>query len=1012
MTARPTSVAPDGAAATVRIGPYEIIRELGRGGMGAVFLARDTILGRRVAIKLLHTDSEEITARFVQEARMTAALGHENIIVIHEVGEHQGSPFMVLEFLEGAPLSKQVEGGRVLSPARAVELAIPVARALCAAHARGIVHRDLKPDNVFVTDGGVVKVLDFGIAKLLRGPCAPAPGQPGPVSGPSVGAAPAAATVAESPSGRGRPSAPLPPPPVAPDGHALAASRHSLVPEIETRRGAIIGTLPYMSPEQWGADEVDHRTDIWALGVMLFEMVTGRHPLAPLSGWQLSVIGDLTQPMPGVRTLRPDLPDDLADLIDHCLVKPKQDRLGSARELSARLEALRPSRRGARLRSDECPYAGLVAFQKADAARFFGRGREIAAAATQLRSQPLVGVVGPSGVGKSSFVRAGLMPALEHAPWQAGDTWRTLVIRPGRQPLAALAQVLAPLVGAGATHEMTMAAPDATAIAADLVNIETTRARLAAEPGYLGAVLRSRARQRGQHILLFVDQFEELYTLGAEAGERRAFTACLAGAADDATSPLRVVLALRSDFLDRVAEDPEFLRELGRGLFFLRAPGREALREAVVEPAALAGYEPESTAMVDQLVDELAHSAGALPLLQFAALRLWELRDRGRRLLTEASLRAIGGVAGALASHADAVVAELPPPAQHLVRALLLRLVTPERTRAQVTVAELAELVEPGRAGVGLGQLVDHLVHARLLVVHGGGDRASSSADGASAGGDHGEPVRADARVELVHESLIQTWPRLRRWLDDHQDDAGFLVELRTAARQWDGKGRRAGLLWRGEAAEEAARFVRRYQGTLAPVERAYLDAVVALLARTARRRRWFVVGTIATLSLLVAAAAVALVLIRDAQTQAVQQAEFARAAEIRVREQLERVQAEERARREAEERERAARKTAERAAVQVKVSNRALAGANRELAEALQRANQARRRARSSASAARAAEVDAREANRELAILLERERERVRRLRAQGGTLIEEVPIVAGELDGSDADRSEGGEP
>jgi serine/threonine protein kinase len=150
------------------IGQYEIIRELGRGGMGAVFLARDTRLGRRVAVKFLQTTSPTLADRFILEARATARCHHDNIIVIHEVGKHRGNPYMVLEYLRGSPLDELVGNGRRLPPGRAVELIVPVVRALVCAHEHGIVHRDLKPENIFVTESGTVKVLDFGIAKVVQ----------------------------------------------------------------------------------------------------------------------------------------------------------------------------------------------------------------------------------------------------------------------------------------------------------------------------------------------------------------------------------------------------------------------------------------------------------------------------------------------------------------------------------------------------------------------------------------------------------------------------------------------------------------------------------------------------------------------------------------------------------------------------------------------------------------------------------------------------------------------------
>jgi hypothetical protein len=190
------------------------------------------------------------------------------------------------------------------------------------------------------------------------------------------------------------------------------------------------------------------------------------------------------------------------------------------------------------------------------------------------------------------------------------------------------------------------------------------------------------------------------------------------------------------------------------------------------------------------------------------------------------------------------------------VRALFLRLVTSERTRAIVPVGELYEL-SPDPAEVH--RVVDRLVRSRLLV----GQTTASEAGGTAAGGS----------VELVHESLIHSWPLLRRWLDETQDDAVFLEQLRSAAKQWQARGRAPGLLWRGEAMQEAKLWHGRFRGDLPDVQRAYLAAVFALSVRAARRRRVAVVGAIAVLSALVVAAAVALVTIRDAQQEATAQA-------------------------------------------------------------------------------------------------------------------------------------------
>ena len=610
---------------------------------------------------------------------------------------------------------------------------------------------------------------------------------------------------------------------------------------------------------------------------------------------------------------------------------------------------------------------------------------------------PLLGIVGPSGVGKSSFVRAGVVPALK----SSGEQWSTLVVRPGRSPMAALAYALTPMVSTTSnTHT-------STTTSGDLQQQQEVVERLYAEPGYLGAALRSRARSRGQHILLFVDQFEELYTQVPDPRERLAFTACLAGVCDDATTPLRLVLSLRSDFLDHVAEAPLLMAELTHGLFFLTPPDRDGLRDALSQPAQMAGYQFEAPAMIEAMLDHLEHTPGALPLLQFAASQLWETRDRAHRLLTAASYHRIGGIAGALASHADAVVAECTQREQTLVRALFLRLVTSERTRAIVPVGELHEL-SPDPAE--LHRVVDRLVRSRLLV----SQTTTSAPGGTSAGG----------TVELVHESLIHGWPLLRRWLDETQEDAAFLEQLRNAAKQWQAKGHAQDLLWRGQAMQEAKLWHSRYRGELPDLQRAYLDAVFALSARATRRKRMAVIAAMGFLSVLVIAAGVGLIMIRNAQQEATAQAH-------RVEQQLTLTQAAEQAAKAAEQTAKAAEQTA-KAAEQTANAERAktvaanakLATQNAKLVAAINAAEQARQeaerakveaekarlraeaskrleqqskqRATEAATVATKAAAEAKRASEQAQLLLKQEQDRVKDLEAltQGIEIVKEVTL------------------
>ncbi len=781
-------------SAGAQLGQYEFIRSLGIGGSGEVFLARDLRLGRLVAIKHLRATSRELDHRFLEEARTTARCSHENIVVIHEVGEHEGHPYMVLEHLDGQTLRQWLRE-RATSPgqhtpvrlARAIELIMPVVRALAYAHARGVVHRDLKPENVMLTRAGVVKVLDFGIAKILTAPHRDTEVGDGGADNPDHNNS-------------------------QPPSKPIAALSSSLV-----------GTPRYMSPEQLNTTAIDYRTDLWAVGIMLFELVAGYHPVSGTP--KLVRVGDVHEPMPSLRDLAPALAAELGglvDIVDHCLRKRPEERPPSAQALLAALEGLDPRRRTAHVGADGSPFPGLAAFQEADADRFFGRDRDITRVIDALRSRPLVTVVGPSGAGKSSLIRAGVLPSLK----RSGEGWDAYIVRPGRAPLSALASLLE-----DAAHE---SAASHTSLPRDHSRPPDEPpdhgmdgraiAPMRTQPGHLGAQLRARATRERRRTLIFVDQLEELYTLGASAEDRTAFLASLFAAADDASAPLRVVLTIRADFIDRLTETPHLSDALNRGLLLLRPMTPAELRQALRQPLAAVDYRFQPPALADRMVDALAQTRGALPLLQFTAAQLWELRDRDHRLLTESSYAQLGGVAGALAAHADAVLAGMSSARQAVTRTLFERLVTPERTRALVGVTELRTLhADPDL----VDDLVQHLATMRLIAV----DRDADA---------------SNFTVELVHESLIDRWPTLTRWLDENQHHAAMLARLRGAARDWEHSGRAAGLLWTGAAASDAHAWQRRYQGRLARAERDYLSAVHAQRERARRRRRRTLAGLFA----------------------------------------------------------------------------------------------------------------------------------------------------------------------
>lgn len=280
--------------AGTKLGPYEILAPIGAGGMGEVYRALDPRIGRDVAIKVLpasFSSDPERLRRFEQEARAIGALNHPNILSIYDVGKNDdGSPYLVCELLEGQTLREKLRGAA--TPQRkAVEYALQVSQGLAAAHNKGIIHRDLKPENLFVTQDGRVKILDFGLAKLTQ------------------------------------PEAPK-------DGHSKLETAFA-----DSQPGTVLGTIGYMSPEQVRGQAVDHRSDIFSLGAILYEMLSGAAPFRrETAADTMSAI--LHQEPPEVSRSNAGYPPALDSLIRHCLEKSPEERFQSARDLAFDLQMI------------------------------------------------------------------------------------------------------------------------------------------------------------------------------------------------------------------------------------------------------------------------------------------------------------------------------------------------------------------------------------------------------------------------------------------------------------------------------------------------------------------------------------------------------------------------------------------------------------------------------------------------------------------------------------------------
>ena len=277
---------------------YSMIRSLGRGGMGEVFLAEDTKLGRKVALKTLpaeYTNNKERLRRFQQEARAASALNHPNIMTIYEIGVEDGENFIASEHIDGETLRVRLKGARMTLD-EILDVAQQTAFALSAAHDAGIVHRDIKPENIMLRRDGIVKVLDFGLAKLTE---------------------------------------------------EFVASRIDAEADtrtlVQTNPGTVMGTLEYMSPEQARAHETDERTDVWSLGCVIYEMVTGKGVFARKSGADTlaAILGDEPQPL---KRFAPDVPEELQRIITRTLQKKRSARYQTAKDLLTDLRDLKQER--------------------------------------------------------------------------------------------------------------------------------------------------------------------------------------------------------------------------------------------------------------------------------------------------------------------------------------------------------------------------------------------------------------------------------------------------------------------------------------------------------------------------------------------------------------------------------------------------------------------------------------------------------------------------------------------
>jgi WD40 repeat protein/DNA-binding SARP family transcriptional activator len=734
---------------------YELKEQIGEGSFGAIHRAIQPAVGREVAVKVIRqkfANDPDFIRRFESEAQLVARLEHPYIVPLYDYWRDPEGAYLVMRYMRQGSLLTALKAGP-WPPERAAGLLDQIASALAVAHQQGVVHRDIKPDNILLDEAGNAYLTDFGIAKDL--------------------------------------------------------TRQEQL----TAQGAVIGTLDYISPEQILGEAVTPQTDIYSLGAVLYETLTGEKPFSGAIAHMLQ--SHLHEPLPPVTASRPDVPATIDTVLQKATAKSPDGRyvtvLAMAEAFGSAVRGLEPATDGRRPRLPAVteiynPYKGLRAFQEADAADFFGREGLVQQLLDRLDDGAAGGesrflaVVGPSGSGKSSIVKAGLIPALRDGALPGSEKWFVAEMTPGSHPFTQLEMALWPV---------------AVEPPPDLV--EPMRRD---NGGLLRTLRRILPDEPGVQLLLVIDQFEELFTLVEDEDERTLFVDSLLAALWAPHSPLRLVVTLRADFYDRPLQRQHLGQLLRENTEIVLPLNATELTWAIREPARRLGVGLEE-GLVTAIVADVADQAGALPLLQYALTELFERRQNQR--IGRAAYEAIGGVQSALSRRAEALYSELDEPGQAAARQLFLRLVTlgegAEDTRRRALRSELFSLAGEWRSG-GAGeksaitQVIDRFGAARFLTF------------------DHDPQTRAPT-VEVAHEALLREWPRLRGWLAESRDDVRWQRLLAVAAAEWQQAEQEEGYFLHGSRLDQFESWAAGSSVALTAAEQAFLAA-----SRTARQQR------------------------------------------------------------------------------------------------------------------------------------------------------------------------------
>ncbi|MEO0561725.1 MAG: protein kinase, partial [Chloroflexota bacterium] len=672
-----------------------------------------------------YANEPDFIRNFEIEAKTVARLENPFIVPLYDYWRDPNGAYLVMRYLRGGTLKPLLEAGP-MDLAQVATILDNICDALWTAHQSRVAHRDIKPANILLDDEGRAYLSDFGLAITIN------------------------------------------------EDHFKEAG----------------GTWLYMSPERLEFKPEDHRVDVYSLGIVAYQMVTGEYPF-PTGSLRALIKAHTERELPPIEETGVDAPIALNTVLRRATAKAIADRYDDIREFAqdfrTAIQAERSTVSARPITSNIAnPYLGLRPFSEADHLSFFGRQRLVDALVERMdedhQYRNFLGVVGPSGSGKSSLVYAGLIPQLREGALEGAADWFYASMTPGSDPFKSIAQAL----------ERIAAVP-----------VDDVTQQLATGGTPLDELLRELIGNTGQTLMLFIDQFEEVFTLVKNEAVRQQFLTMLVNAIESDAFQLRVIVTLRADFYDRPLWYEDFGKMLRERTEIVLPMDTSELERAIVGPVRRLGMhvEPE---LVAEMIADVRSEPGTLPLLQYSLRELFDQREGMG--LTHRAYQKMGGLRGTLARRANEVHHSLSTAQQVLARQAFLRLVAlgegTEDTRRRAKISELRSLSDDT---VGIMEVLNTFTTQRLLTFD-------------------NDPETREPTVEVAHEALIREWDLFRVWLDESRDDLRLLRQLTEAAAAWREQNADPSYLLRGNRLAQFEGWATRTTVAVGTDERQFLD--------------------------------------------------------------------------------------------------------------------------------------------------------------------------------------------